>query len=174
VAFHGLRGQHHRGGDPLVGPALRHVPQDIPLAVGELSDELDVAAAAEQPLHHLGVEHEFPGRDPVQVPDQRVHVVHPVLQQVAEAAVVLLEDPGRGGHLDVRGQQQDTKIRVGLLQLRGGLQSLVGVRGRHPDVHDHYIGPVRGDPHGGLVRGRGLRADLDSRRGEQASQPLTE
>ena len=75
-------------------------------------------------------------------------------------------------HLGVRRQDQDRGVRVLPADLVGGVQAFGGMAGRHPDIHDHQLGPLLADQ---LKKPRGIAAladHVEARTFEQAGQAL--
>ena len=63
VPFDGLELETELVGDPLVGPPLRHEPEDVALATGQLVERRVLARPTHEPGDDLGIDHRVPGRD---------------------------------------------------------------------------------------------------------------
>ena len=84
--------------------------------------------------------------DPAQRVDEHRDVEDALLEQVADALGVLLEQPQRVARLDVLGEHQHADVGVlGADPLRRD-QALVGVGRRHPDVDDRGVRAARAGP----------------------------
>ena len=99
--------------------------------------------AGQQPLDDLRVERGPAARHVVQRPDEVVDLADPFLEQVAEPRHAVGEQLEGVVLLDVLGQHHDPRLgELGPDPLRG-VDALGGERGRHPDVGEHGVGPVR-------------------------------
>ena len=107
---------------------------------------------------------------PAQGIDEDGDVGHPLLEEVAEPARVVGEQPLGVADLQVLAQQHDRGARVGPPDAPGGEEPLVGVRGRHPDVDDRDIGALPLHEPQELLAVRRLTDDLDARVGEQSRE----
>jgi hypothetical protein len=103
-----------------------------------------VPADRQELADHLAVQRGAARGDPADGVGELVDVGHPVLEQVAHAGRAAAQEFGRVPGLDVLGEHEDRRARVGPAQLERGAQALVGEGRRHPDVRDHHVGPVPG------------------------------
>ena len=100
---------------------------------------------------------------------------HAVLEQVADAARAVGDEPHRERRLDVLRQHEDADRRSVLGADRlGRPQALVGVGRRHPDVHDGDVGSMLADGGEQLVGRAGLGDDLEPGLGEQPRDALAQ
>jgi len=76
--------------------------------------------------------------------------------------------------LDVRGQDQDGDVREFRADLAGRVKTLGRVAGRHPDVHDHQLGPSLPDQREKARRIRALPDNLETGTLQQAGQALAQ
>ena len=113
----------HLGGDPRVGPALRHKLKHRTFPVAELLEQAGVLTPPEQPLDHFPVEYEFTVSHTMQIGHQSLDSVDPILKQVPHSATVLVEKARCRGHFHVRGKKKDPKVRVASLELPGHLEA---------------------------------------------------
>src|SRR5215467_11734670 len=95
-----------------------------------------------------------------------------VLEQVADRAGGLGEQVGGVALLHVLGQHQQRHVRELAADDQGGLDALVGVRGRHPDVDDGQFRLVLGHRLEQLGRVRHGRDDLETAVGEHPGEPV--
>ena len=152
-------------GDRLVGLALGHAPEHLALARRELVERALGAAAVEHPRHDLGIERRAALPDLAHRVGERVAVGHAVLEQVADALGALPQQLDRVGHLDVLREHEHARARQLLADRRGPPRSPSSVCvGRHPDVDDRHVGPVRAHLAHELVGVAGLRHDVEAGR----------
>jgi hypothetical protein len=144
----------------------RELAQAGPLAAGVLRDER---------LDDLGIDHRAPfGHRP----DRRhevVEILDPFLQEVGAPCAAALEELERVARCRVLAEDDHARVRVGLADPLGGPDAFVGVPGRHADVGDHDVGPLR--IHGGeqAIEVLADRDDLEVRlRLQQPSDPLAD
>ena len=147
-------------GDRRVVLALRHVRQDLALAVGELRERRvrHPVLRRDQRLDDLRVEDRAAARDLVQRADQLVDVGDPFLQQVAEPAGAVLQQVVGVVLLDELREHDDADLRMARADLLGRLDPFVRARGGHADVGQDGVGGVLLDGGEQLVAG-GRRAD---------------
>ena len=94
----------------------------------------------------------------------------PFLEQVAEAARLVGEQPLGVPRLQVLAEQQHCGVRVAVPDAPSRDQPFVGVRRRHPDVDEGDIRPLERHRSHQFVRVAALRNDLDAGIGEQPGQ----
>ena len=71
---------------------------------------------------------------------QDTHAGHAFLEQVADPARVLLDQPHRVVRLEVVGQDEHPSVRMRCADFLGGDEAFVGVGGRHLDIDDRDVG----------------------------------
>ena len=71
-----------------------------------------------------------------------VDVVDSVLEEVSESCRAVGEERSGPGPVDVSAEDQYPDVRVGGAGGEGAGDALVGVGGRHADVHDDDVGSV--------------------------------
>ena len=130
---------HHLLGDRLVRAALRHQLEHLALARRQLRERIVAAPPADEPRDHLRVERGAAVRDPFHRGGELLHVGDAVLEQVADALGVSLEQLERVAGLDVLREHEHADSRVALADLLRGAEPLVGVGRRHPDVDDRDV-----------------------------------
>ena len=69
--------------------------------------------------------------------------MHPLLQEKSPAVGARLEQSKHKPRVGVLAENHDAQPRVSFPELGGGLDALVGVRGRHADVRYHDVGAFR-------------------------------
>ena len=106
----------------------------------------------------MGSIHAFALGDPAQGVDEDGDVGDAFLEQVAEPAGLVGEQPLGVPGLEVLAEQDDRRLRVALADAPRRDQALVGMGGRHADVDDGRVGLVQGD-HAQQVVGVGRLAD---------------
>ena len=72
-------------------------------------------------------------------------VADAILEQVADTAPTSASSSRRVLPLDVLAQHEDRRARHATARLDRGLEALVALRRRHPDVDDGHVGPVLHD-----------------------------
>jgi hypothetical protein len=172
VLLHRTARHHELGGDARVRPALGHQRQHLPFPRGQRAQPAALPAGAEQLADHLGVERGAAVGDPLQRGGELGHVGDAVLEQVADAGRAALQQLRAVGRLDVLREDQHAGAGELLPQGERGAQALVGVRGRHADVHDRDVRPVRRHRGQQPVAVRHRRADRMPPVLEQPGQPL--
>jgi hypothetical protein len=140
VRLDGPRAEEQLAADPDVGPALRHQPQDVQLPGGEAVQRGAPSGQRHQARHDLGVDDGAPAAHPLDGRDERGHVVHPVLEQVAQPRRAVGEQLPGPGTLRVGAEDEDAEVGVDGPELEGGPDALVRVRRREPDVEDDHVG----------------------------------
>lgn len=158
-------------GDGRVGPALGHQRQHLPFPGRETAQR--VLPAPQQLPYHLRVQHRAAARHPDhgvrEVGDRR----HPVLQQVADAALVAeVEQMGGVGLLQVLAEDEDRQVRVVAAERDGGAQAVVTLARRHADVGEDEVGTVLAGRREERVRVPHRRAHLVAEAGQHAHQAL--
>ena len=138
----------------------------------EVSAATPARLAASIWLTTSGVERGAAGRDAGQRVGEFSHAGDPVPEQVAHAGGAACEQLGGGPGLYVLGEHQHASARVQVPQFQRGAQSLVGARGRHPDVHHSDVRTMLGHRREQRCAVRHRRADLVPAIGEQPGQAL--
>ena len=103
---------HSCSRDSGVRLALRHQPEHLALARGELGQGVVFLRRKQQLLHHLGVERRAAVHDAFRRLEKLVDVEHAVLEQVAEAAPGA-DERDRVAALDVLGEDEHRRRRDG-------------------------------------------------------------
>ena len=142
VPLDGSLGQHQAARDADVGEALGHQREYLALALGQHRQPVGGVAADERG-HDLRIERRAAARDAHGRLDELADVEHPVLEQVAEAA--LRHQPDRARGLDVLGEHEHADVGVGVADPARGADAFVGVRRWHPHVDDGEVGLVLAD-----------------------------
>jgi len=144
-------GEEQAGGDRRVVLALRHVVEDLALALGELRERRvrHPILRGHERLHDLGIEDRPALRDLVERAHDLLDVAHALLQEVPEPRRAVLEEVVRVRLLRELRQDDDADVRVLLADALRGVDALGRVRRRHADVGED-----------------GLRAQLLDRRQE--------
>ena len=125
------------------------------------SERILAALATHEPRHDRRVDHALPVDDPPQRVDEHGDVEDPLLQQVADALRMVLEQPHRVGRLEVLRENEHADPRVLRADACRRPEPFVGVRGRHPDVDDRDVRLVGCDHPQEPVAITGLADDVD-------------
>ena len=131
-----------------------------------------LAAAAEHPRDHLGVERGAAGGDPVDRVDEDLQLPHTLLEQVPDALGVLGDQLLRVVLLVILREHEDSNVGLLALELERGAQPVVLVVRRHPDVDHRDIGAVGERPAEEVVGIVGLRDHIQTSLRQQASDTL--
>ena len=104
-----------------------------------------------------------------------LEVVDAILEEVADAARAVGDEPQGERRLDVLRQDEDADLRavLGADRLRGP-EALVGVGRRHPDVDDRDVGVVLADGDEERVGVADLGDDLEAGLDQQPGDPLAQ
>ena len=97
--------------DRAVGEALGDELEHLPLARGQLVERILAAPAADEPRDDRGVHDGLAVDEPSQRVDEDRDVEHALLEQVADALGMLLEQAQRVARLDVVREQQHAGLR---------------------------------------------------------------
>ena len=97
-----------------------------------------------------------------------------VLEQVADALGALGEKLHRVARLHVLGEDEHAGRLVVLADLLGRPQPLIGLRRRHPDVHDRDVRLVHRDVAQQILGVAGLRDDVEAGLHEQPGDSLAQ
>ena len=131
-------------------------------------------AVAHQRADDLAVERGAAAGDPADRVDERPHLAHALLEQVADAALARCQQLAGVGRLDVLGEHQHGQLRLAAARLERGPDPLVGERRRQAHVADREVGLVAlDDPQQpGPVLGLARRPRSRSR--QQRDHPLAQ
>ena len=160
--------------DRLVGAALGHQPEHLALAGGQLVERVVGALAPDELAHDGRIERRAAVRDAAHGRAELLEVGDPVLEEVADALGARLEQRHRVAGLDVLREEQDADVGMPLADLARCDEPLVGVRRRHADVDHGDVRLVHRDVAQEVLRGAGLRHDLEARLLEKPRDPLAE
>ena len=154
--------------------ALGDQGEQVDLVVAELGQRASVAGATHEARDDGGVDDALALGDPADGIAKHRDVGDPVLEQVADALGVCLEQTHRIARVEVLREHEDAHIGVVPADRLRGDEALVGVRRRHLDVGDRDRRSLGVDGAQQLLRIRGSRDDLEARVPEQASDSLAE
>ena len=98
----------------------------------------------------------------------------PVLEQIAGASLVSLEQPERVLRLDVLGEDEHADGGMPFAQLLRGGEAFVGVRRRHPNVDDRDVRVGRGDRREQLIGVARLGDDVEALPAQQLGKPFAQ
>ena len=140
-------GQEERLGDGRVVLPFGHLAQHVALARRQLIERGVVAPTAlrDEGLDDLGVDHGAALCDRADCADELVDVLHPLLEEVGATRATAVEEREGIARIRVLAEHDDADVRVRLAQPLGSLDPLVGIPGRHPDVGDDDVRPLRVD-----------------------------
>ena len=172
VRLDGALGDEEPPADSLVREPFGDEPEHLALALAELVDRIGSRRRREQPRDDRRVDDRLALAEPPQRVDEHRGIADAVLEQVAGALGVLLEQPHREARLDVLGEHEHADPGVELPDPLRGDDPLVGVRRRHADVDDRAVGLGRRDRAHQAVDVRGLADDLDPGVVEHADDSL--
>src|SRR3954471_3649292 len=177
VLLHGARRDDHRTGDRRVGTTLGHQREHLVLARRQRPQRALVpgVAVAHQLLDDLAVQRRAAVGDAADRRHERLHVPHPLLEQVPDPALAVgVEQLGGVDRLDVLGQDQHAKPREARARLHRRADALVGERRREPHVDDRQVGLMSPyDPQEALAV-LGLRDHLDVLLAQQGDDALAQ
>ena len=125
--------------------------------------------------HRLGDDGRVDDALPIDQPAHRVEqdrtFEDPLLEQIAHASRICLDEAHRIVGLDILRQHQRGRLRRGRLDLEGGDQPFVGVCRRHPDVEDGHVRPMHADGRHRLGRVASLRDDVAAHLAQDSDDP---
>ena len=143
VGLHRLRAEVQPLADRLVGAALGHHGQHLPLPLGQLVERVAGPAAADELGHHGRVDHQPARGDPADRVGQLVDVGDALLEQVAGAVRAGLDQFAARNRGSTCAESTSTPTAGWLsLERAGGVEALGGVGRRHPDVDHDDVGRV--------------------------------
>ena len=128
--------------------------------------------AAEQLGHDRWVEHRAAFGDTPHGRGEVIEVGNTILEEIAHTTRDRREQPHRKAGLDVLRQDEHAGSREAVPDLGRGAETLVRMRRRHPYVDDRDGRLVHGYESEEVVRVPRLRDDIESRVGQQTSDPL--
>ena len=131
----------------------------------ESSSRGRLASASEQPRDDARVDDRLAVRQPPERVDEDRGIADALLEQVAGALGILLEESHREARLDVLGEHEHADLGVEFTDPLRGDDPLVRVRRRHADVDDRAVGLLRRDRTHQAVDVSGLTHHLHARRG---------
>ena len=117
------------------------------------------ARSATRPFDHLRVDQRASERDRPDGAEELVEIVDVLLQDVGAPGAAGVQQRECVARVRVLAQDDDAEARVRLSQASGGLDPLVGVTRRHPDVGDH-------DVRGLAIDGLEQRVEVPADRGD--------
>ena len=156
----------------MVGAALGHEGQHLPLPFAQPVEGLLRPLPAQQPTDHQGVHHAPARADAADGVGQLGDVGDAVLQHVSDALGAFVHEPHGIARLDVLREHEDAHLGMGSADLVGRLEAFVGVAGGHADVEDGNIGFALFDEAHGLLPVAGRGHDVEARFDEEPRQAL--
>ena len=142
VTFNRLGRQTHPVRDRLVRTSLRHQTEHLTFPLRPTVERVVPTGSSDQPGHHLAVDHRPPGADPADRVGELLDVEGAVPSTDTRASRPRRR-PAPWRHRSRRtataSGRRHPAARPGWV---GGLETLVGERGRHPDVHDGHVGRI--------------------------------
>ena len=99
--------------------------------------------SVDHPGHDLGVKHRSALSHPTHGVGEPTEIGDPVLQEIADPFGADGQQLERIVRLEIVGQHQHSGLRPPPPDLHGGAQPVIGVAGRHADVHDRHVRLVR-------------------------------
>jgi hypothetical protein len=140
----------------------------LALARGERPQRVLLAPPADHERHDLGVQRRAARGDATHGVGERVHVGHPVLEQITDPLGVLADEVQCVGLVAKLREHQDPDVGVRAPDLDGRAQAVVGLVGRHLHVNDGHVGVVRGHLAAQVVGIARLSDDLEAGVGHSA------
>jgi hypothetical protein len=139
---HGALGDDEPFGDGGVTQSLGHQGQHVAFPGGQPLKALVGAGTYQQLGDNLGID----GRSAIHHPVQRVQELldpaYPLLEQIAQARAAVREQLGGERLLNVGREHEYGECGMPAPGLDRGADPVVGVRRRHPHIHDGHIGFV--------------------------------
>ena len=134
--------KHERLADGRVVLSLGHLAQHVTLTRSQLVERrvLRSRVLRDQRLHDLGIHDRTARCDGVDGPHELVEILDPLLQKVGTSLTPTLQKREHESRGRVLAEHDDTDLGARLAQPGRHLDSLVRVRGRHPDVRDDDVG----------------------------------
>src|SRR5215204_4793171 len=172
VGLDGLRAQEELLADAVVRMSLGHEQEDLELASGEFVERAARARSPDHPGDDRRVENALALVDAVQRVDEYGYVRDALLEEVAGALRVLLEQTHGVPRLDVVREHEHSDLGMGAADLLGGDEAFIGVRRRHLDVDDRHVRTGQLHPPHELLGVGGLPDDLESGLFEQPGEPF--
>src|SRR5829696_1518027 len=144
VLLDGALRQEQRLGDRRVALALGDLREHFPLAGRQLVQgrALRTAASGHERLDDLRVDQRSALGDRADGGHELGSVVHALLEQIGATVRATLEQRERVERIGELAEHDDADRRVGVAELGGEPDPLVGARRRHADVGEHHIGPL--------------------------------
>jgi hypothetical protein len=173
----GLLGQDEGVRDRGVVLPLCHLSEHVSLTRRQLLERRVLAPRilCDERLDDLRVEDRAADRDGPDRADELVEIVHALLQEIRAALASPFEESEKIARVRVLAEHDHAHLGMRLTQSRCGLDPLVVVPRRHPDVRDDDVGPLRVDrceERGEVAaHGRDLEAVLTL---EQTAEALTD
>ena len=161
-------------GDGAVRSSFRHQTEHFALTLAELNDPVIPAAANENLLDDLRIEHRATRRDAFQVRDELADIGHAFLQQIADPAGAAGDEIARVPLFHILRKDQHGSIGHPLPRFDRGAQALVLEARGHTHVDDRHVGSLtfdRGDEIGTIADGR---RDFVTGIGEEANDPFAQ
>ncbi len=175
VGLDRLRGEEERVADRLVRATLRYQRENLTLALGQVVERDPGPAPADELGDHLRIDHGPALGNPSDRVGKVVEVVDAVLQQVADTAGAVGNQPQGEGRFHVLRQDEDADGGAVLGANRlGRSETLVGVGRWHSDVDDRDVGMMIPDRREELSRVAGLCDDLEAGFHEQPGDSFPE
>ncbi|MBV9449910.1 MAG: hypothetical protein JO345_28865 [Streptosporangiaceae bacterium] len=159
--------------DPAVGAPLRHQRQHLTFPGRQHVERVVQAAGRDEFGDESGIDDRAAPHQALERPDEIVDVDDPALEQVA-ASLATGQEVHRMLDLHVRGQDEDGDAGEIQADLASRVETLGGMAGRHPDVHDHQFGPLITDKREQLRGIPALPDDLEPRAVQQARETLAQ
>ena len=169
VLLDGRLADEQGAGNAAVRLAFGHRGEDRQLARCQLLERVVGAPPAEHHRHDISVESRSAAGNSLDRVDERVDVPDPLLEQVTDPRGLI---PDEGEHvllLGVLGEDEDACVWTLAAQFQRGVETVVLIAGRHLDIGQRHIGPVRESLAQQIVRIAGLSDDLDPGVLEQAA-----
>src|ERR1700690_4431148 len=88
-------GDDERFGDPLIGPALSHQAEHLPLAGRQVIDQVTPAPTLNEATDDFGIDHRAAAGDALDSVDEAFNVSNAMLQQVADTLGSVAEEVDR-------------------------------------------------------------------------------
>jgi hypothetical protein len=139
VALNGLWAEEAELADALVGVSLGHEREDFAFAGRELVEWSGFARAVEESADDRRIEDALAVPEATQGIAEDSGVADALLEEVTGATGMVLEQRRCVADIEVTREQEHRGRRVALADLGGRPQPLVGVRGRHLDVHQRGV-----------------------------------